>query len=212
MKSQHNLGVPARRMIRRAIKTLKDRYAYVRWVASGNPLPPPHIVKQRVIQEYQTKHNIRNFVETGTYLGDMVEVQCSKFDRVFSIELDRKLHKRAIELFRDRSHVRLLQGDSGELLREVMPELNGTALFWLDGHYSGGITARGVKDCPIFEELECIFEKGAVDKHVLLVDDARCFNGEHGYPTIQELRAFLEFRNIACEFDVKDDIIRIEVL
>ena len=51
----------------------------------------------------------------------------------------------------------IVQGDSGKVLSEILLEINEPAIFWLDGHYTAGITARGVKECPIFEELDCIF-------------------------------------------------------
>jgi hypothetical protein len=39
----------------------------------------------------------------------------------------------------------------------IIKDLNEPAIFWLDGHYSSGITAKGDKICPIFEELDSIF-------------------------------------------------------
>ena len=45
------------------------------WKKSGCPIPAPHIVKQITIQEHQKKYGYSILVETGTYLGDMVEVQ-----------------------------------------------------------------------------------------------------------------------------------------
>ena len=53
-------------------------------------------------------------------------------------------------------NVELLHGDSGTELGNVMNKINQPALFWLDGHYSAGVTAKGDKDTPIYEELVCI--------------------------------------------------------
>ena len=52
-----------------------------------------------------------------------------------------------------------------------------------------GDTAKGSKFCPIYEELNAIFT--SIDKHCLLIDDARLFNGADDYPTLDELKGFI---------------------
>jgi hypothetical protein len=47
--------------------------------------------------------------------------------------------------------ITVLQGDSGNVITRVMQEVFQPVLFWLDAHYSGGITARGELDSPIFD-------------------------------------------------------------
>ena len=37
------------------------------WENNGFPVPPPHIVKQIIIKEYQSKYLYKTLVETGTY-------------------------------------------------------------------------------------------------------------------------------------------------
>ena len=101
----------------------------------------------------------------------------------------------------------LCKGDSGKVLPDIMLKLNEPAIFWLDGHYSAGITARGDKDCPIFEELDAIFSKKNFE-HILLIDDARCFIGEDDYPTIEELTNYVRSKNEKYQVDVKHDTIR----
>jgi hypothetical protein len=48
----------------------------------------PHIVKQMAIAEYQQKYGYGTLIETGTYLGDMIEAQKKRFTHIISIELD----------------------------------------------------------------------------------------------------------------------------
>ena len=88
-----------------------------------------------------------------------------------------------------------------------MLKINEPAIFWLDGHYSAGITARGDKDCPIFEELDAIFDKNNFE-HILLIDDARLFIGEGDYPTIEELTNYIRIKKKKYRVNVKHDIIR----
>ena len=177
------------------------------WQKIGSPLPPPHSVKQSIIQEYQQKSRYMVLVETGTYLGDMIEAQKTKFNSIISIELDTYLHEKAKDRFKKDKNVMLVQGDSGKVLPEILKDINEPAIFWLDGHYSTGITAKGEKECPIFEELDAIFDSKKSD-HILLIDDARLFNGEGGYPTIDKLTGYIRNKNEKYLFQSEHDIIR----
>ena len=177
------------------------------WEREGKPHPPPHVVKQKAISFYRDKYHTPVLVETGTFLGDMVEAQKQHFRQVYSIELSKKLYSRAIKRFKDQPNIVLLQGDSGVRLKEITTQLKEPALFWLDGHYSGGITAMGDKECPVREELAAILPdtKG----HVILIDDARLFNGTHDYPTMQELQSIVDKYGGRYYIENADDIIRL---
>ena len=69
------------------------------WEKEGKPFPPPHIVKQNAIREYQQLYNLNTLVESGTYLGDMVEAMQPLFKNIHSIELSEKLHKKVKKRF-----------------------------------------------------------------------------------------------------------------
>lgn len=176
----------------------------------GKPVPPPHQYKQKVLQEYQSKYQCNVLVETGTYLGDMIAAQKDHFKRLFSIELGPQLWKNAVKRFKKHHHITIMQGDSGKVLEEITKQLNEPALFWLDGHYSDGITAKGDSDCPIFGEVDAIFKYKKLD-HVLLIDDARFFNGKGDYPTIEDLTKYIRNKDSRYAVEVKDDIIRYTV-
>ena len=81
-------------------------------------------------------------------------------------------------------------------------------LFWLDGHYSAGITAKGEKETPIWEELEHICDH-PIKNHVILIDDASLFVGKNDYPNLDSLQKFVESRFPDNIFEVRDDMIRI---
>ena len=182
-------------------KELKD------WKKTGCPTPPPHIVKQNAIAEYQQKYGFSTLVETGTFMGDMVEAQKRRFKKIISIELGVYYFTKAQKRFKNDKNVFLVQGDSGKMLSKIVEELERPSIFWLDGHYSGGKTVKGDKECPIFEELDAIFNQKKFD-HVLLIDDARCFRGNNDYPTIQELTEYIKSKNEKYQVEVKHDIIR----
>jgi len=114
----------------------------------------------------------------------MVQAQKNRFNKIISSELGIDLFWEAKKRFKDERHIIILQGDSGNILPIVLKDINEPVIFWLDGHYSGGITAKGNKVCPIFEEIDAIFS-GKKYNHILLIDDARDFNGYVDYPTIE---------------------------
>lgn len=184
-----------------------EKKRFNRWKKNECPNPPPHIVKQNTIAEYQQKHGHTILVETGTYMGDMVEAQKARFKKIISIELSFDLFKQAQKKFNKDDNVFIVQGDSGKVLSEVLKDINEPAIFWLDGHYSAGITAKGEKECPIFEELNAIFNSKRFE-HILLIDDARCFIGKGDYPTIEELTGYIKSKDEKYQVEVKHDIIR----
>ena len=180
----------------------------VAWQRAGKPVPPPHLAKQQVLRHYARTYGLRILVETGTFYGDMVEAMRADFDRVYSIELSKELHQRATQRFSGVENVELIQGDSGTELGNVLKRIEQPALFWLDGHYSAGPTAKGHKDTPIFEELEHILSAQALP-HVIIIDDARCFGADADYPSLDELGEFVRQKRPAADILVQDDSIRI---
>jgi len=186
---------------------LKRREIMNSWRKNGYSVPVPSLVKQGVIIDYQKKYNCSTFIETGTYLGDTVEAMKTKFKKVISIELGMDLYINAKERFLNDKNVEIFQGDSGKVLPQIVLGLKDPAIFWLDGHYSAGITAKGDKICPILEELDAIFDNSNLN-HVLLIDDARDFVGEGDYPTIERLTDYIKSKNERYKVQVKHDIIR----
>lgn len=179
---------------------------YNNWKAKGMPLPPPHVVKQNVVKEYKEKFGLKTLIETGTFLGDMVFSQKENFDKLISIELDNKLYKDARNKLKKYKKIEIIQGDSGKILNRICSNLNEPCLFWLDGHFSAGYTAKGESGTPIIAEIKAILRDDL--NHIILIDDARCFTGQNDYPTLDFLKDFLFNRRKAYKMDVVDDIIR----
>ena len=171
--------------------------------------------KRGVIKYYGKKIKASTLIETGTYQGDMLQAMYSSFENLYSVEIFEELYKKCVKRFEGRNKVHLYNGDSSEFLPVMIKEAldkdeNGAIIFWLDGHYSGKSTGRGVKDTPIYEELEGLFEvlKDKAVQYVICIDDAREFTGKNDYPTLDDL---FEFINANGSFDikVKSDIIRV---
>lgn len=177
------------------------------WIKNGQPLPVSNLSKQQVLLAFQKRYGISTFVETGTYLGDTTYAMADHFQTLYSIELSGHFHALAKKRFQKFAHIHLLLGDSAEVLKKVVPELKSRAIFWLDGHYSGGLTAKGEKECPVFEELTAIF--ASPHEHLIFIDDARLFVGKNDYPTIEALQHFVSFRRAAYTLTIENDCIRL---
>jgi len=184
------------------------RRKYHRWVRSGAVLPLPNWGKQRVVIEYIHRFAPAVFVETGTYRGKMVYAVMPHVRAIYSIELDPTHYRNAHRRFAGYRNIHIRQGQSGEVLPEIMKEIQQPCLFWLDAHWSGGSTAKADLETPIMEEMECILNHPLAERHVLLIDDARCFTGQNDYPTLQGLEQRIGAAQPDWVFKVEDDIIR----
>ena len=142
-------------------------------------------LKKLVLEKYPNKY----FVETGTSLGDSVQValDCG-FEKIITMEINPEKVKNAKKRFSDQikeGRVTILEGDTIKTFPEALKLLDGPATFWLDAHWDEG--PRGEYLCPLPIELEEI-QKTSVKNHILLIDDRRLFgldNTTWGY-TIDE--------------------------
>ena len=187
---------------------LKEIKVINNWKKMGKPIPPPHLIKRETVKEYAYKFSTEIFIETGTYHGAMILGTKKFFNQIYSIELDKDLYLKAKKLFRKYDNIHILQGDSSKILPELLDKIKKPCLFWLDAHYSGGVTVKGNLNTPIIIELKSIFSHKIKD-HVILIDDARCFTGEEDYPTIRALEEFVMKNRPDYLFEIFYDIIRI---
>src|SRR5512140_1974406 len=128
------------------------------------------------------------------------------FERIWTIELNAAFARRAAHRLRRYANVEVLEGDSTTVLPALLARVREPALFWLDGHWSGGLTARGEKDTPLLAELAAIAESG-VRGHVVLIDDARCL-GTGDYPALAELERRARAIPGIERVEVAEDIVR----
>ena len=178
------------------------------WQKRPRTLPLPHLLKQKILKGYANEYKLSILVETGTYMGEMVEALRSSFQEVYSIELSEKFVRRARTYFRYCKNVNILQGDSGDVIGDLIQKVDRPTLFWLDGHWSADETARGKKSTPIMEELGHILNAKDL-RHIILIDDARAFGKSEDYPTMDELAEFVHSFRKNIQIVSEDDIIRI---
>jgi hypothetical protein len=187
---------------------LRAPYRIREWERKGRPVPPPNVLKQQVLREYARRYGVRVFIETGTLLGEMDFVLKDQFARMVTIELSPEFHARAVRRLGRFRHIECLRGDSGALLPSVLAGITEPCLLWLDAHYSAGKTAKGDLETPISVELDAVL-RHPVRGHVVLIDDARLFDGTHDYPPLNNLEHRVREVRPDLKFEVLDDSIRI---
>jgi hypothetical protein len=177
------------------------------WKLRGEPERSPHLLKQRTVRDYAQRYGLRVMVETGTYYGEMVAAMKSRVDEIHSVEFDSRLAARAQKKFSRWPHIHILQGDSQQVVPEILKSLTRPALFWLDAGYYGWAGLQGDKQ-RLTSELEAILGH-RIPGHVILMDDARGLNGQNGAPTVEQVKQRIEAAFPGREVSVKYDILRI---
>jgi hypothetical protein len=157
--------------------------------------------KVETFKKYKKPSEI--FIETGSYLGDGIQRALdARYRQIHSIELSPELFLQCVNRFND-PNVHLYQGNSISVLPMILDGLQTYATFWLDAHYSGGITAQGNENSPILSELE-IIKNHRIKEHTILIDDLRgWYHSTHGFDTLDLMRKILEI-NPMYEFTLED--------
>jgi hypothetical protein len=181
------------------------RLRFLAQVSAGTYVSPPHSIKVRVLRSYLPRLRKPLFVETGTFLGDTVAAVKRFCGKVISIEIQPDLYSFAKRRFAQDVNVELICGDCVKELPLVLDRIREPAVFWLDGHHSGGITGRGLQPDPIVTSLQQI-RRHSIDTHTLLIDDARCFASQN-QPSFAEVVHELNAINPHYRISVHHDII-----
>jgi hypothetical protein len=153
---------------------------------------PHSLSKLRNIDKLRRRTGARVLIETGTYRG-VTAARCARlFERVITIELDPKLHREAAAYLSRWPNVEPILGDCLAALPSILdrPDVQDVLVF-LDGHFSGGVTAHGDVPEPAVLELDVLARYKAKLRGIV-VDDFRCFGTEPGMPTKAELMHVLE--------------------
>ena len=167
-----------------AVTNEKQFSAINRWAENSYSSPSPHFVKQSIVLRNVIPDSTT--VETGTYMGETTELLETKSMKVISIEPEENLFKMAQLKFAGKPKFQIINGTSEDIFPSLIPTLSGDVSFWLDGHFSAGITYRGPKETPILDELRIIEDNMMnFQRVVVMVDDIRCFD-----PTLPEYSTY----------------------
>jgi len=179
-----------------------------RWRRDGWTVPPPCFVRRAMLLAEARAVGAEILVETGTFLGDTTWAERKNFRRIYTVEVEPALAALARERFKGCPSVTLVEGDSATALPGICRELDGPSLFFLDGHYSGGFTGMGSKECPVLEELRAIFLH-TTHPFRIVIDDARLFGTNPSYPDLATLEGCLAEQGGKMSMRVENDAILI---
>jgi len=113
------------------------------------------------------------FIETGTCTGDTTFSVEPYFNMVYTIELSEKLFNSTRSRYIG-NKINFIHGDSSIVFQNLLPLIKSDAIFFLDGHWSSGDTAKGTKDCPLIEEIQYINDLYK-NNAIIIIDDFRLF-------------------------------------
>lgn len=113
------------------------------------------------------------FVETGTYLGETLQVMEPIFNKLYTIEIKEEFINNVKSRYIG-TKINFICGDSSVELEKLSSVLDDNTVFFLDGHWSAGNTGKGEKDCPLYEEVTGIANNF---RHtgIIIIDDFRLF-------------------------------------
>jgi hypothetical protein len=148
-------------------------------------------LKISLLEQLKQIFKIKVFIETGTYLGDTTIKGAKIFDEVHTIELSLKLYLKALQRLKTLRNVSVYLGDSSKIFPKLLLNIDYPILFYLDGHYSGHVTAKGSSYTPLVDELNAI-ASAKKENSVILIDDIRLFQGSLFQEKILTLNLGLE--------------------
>lgn len=152
--------------------------------------------------DYLHKYSVGDtFIETGTYLGNTIRLAKKfGFKTIHSIELDKYLFDEATNLFKEDSSIFIHHGDSIDILKKILPELQVSATFWLDAHASGPLPGGRTGGSPVLDELN-IIKSYPLKAHTIFIDDRRLF-GSTEWSFVSEHDALDLIKSINPDYNI----------
>lgn len=188
----------------------------VSWEQSGFNLPAPRAVKCATLARWGIAS--APWIETGTAHGKTTKWLAERYPSVISLEPEPELYSLATTRLSGLENVTLICGTSEECFGSAVSQIVGDQVnFWLDGHYSQGVTYAGTRDTPVLFELKEIrssLESERLRKIAVLIDDVRLFVSRHsekpqepgreGYPSLTALVEWAD--SVELRWSIENDI------
>lgn len=129
-------------------------------------------IVQFILNSVENKYPI--FIESGTYRGDTIFKMEPLFDTLHTIEIKEEFYNTVKNLYNG-TKINFHLGASEELLCSIIQlHKHENIMFFLDGHWSSGNTGKGIKDCPLDEEISMIINN-LEGSGIIIIDDFRLF-------------------------------------
>lgn len=147
-----------------------------------------------------------NFVETGTYKGLTILPMSQHFKKLYTIEINEKAYEFCRDEAKKRNinNIQFVLGDSAIQMNNIINNFNenDSVVFFLDGHVTNnnsGFTGKGIKDVPVMEELNSIYNNFKGDG-IIIIDDTRLFNKNKSKETADADWSDINLQNILKNF------------
>tara|TARA_B100001094_G_scaffold333314_1_gene410610 strand:- start:142 stop:672 length:531 start_codon:yes stop_codon:yes gene_type:complete len=167
-------------------------------------MPSLKVEELKEIQELYSYNINYNFIETGSYMGSTIDNIKNNFKNIYTIELNENLYNYCKKKFENDKNINCLKGESYIKLQEILKDINNDTIFFLDGHYSGNETSKGIEDVPLLRELEVI-NKNFKNKGIIIIDDLRLFgsNGNEDWSKITKKNILEKIDNIKFNLTIE---------
>jgi hypothetical protein len=128
---------------------------------------------KRVVEALIKAANVRNFVETGTFLGHTTRDVATTFPHlnIHTVELVFSTFKKNEDSFKNFKNIKAVNGDSCKFLKDLTLD-DGPTLYYLDAHWGDSH--------PLREELAIIRDR-AIGNEIIVIDDFQVPNRPFGY-------------------------------
>lgn len=129
------------------------------------------------VNDLTRNYSLTEFVETGCFQGEALDyAQRLGYSNLYSCDIDPLRVKECQTRF---PNAVVVHQESVGFLEQVLPRVQGAALFWLDAHYPAdyGQEETTATKFPIIEEILRIKQyKTDYQQDVIIIDDIRVFD------------------------------------
>lgn len=141
-----------------------------------------------VIAEYEfiklkKKFDIKNVVETGSYVFSTTKWLCENFDLVYTYENNEHFYGVGVDKVRTFTNVRAFLEDSISGLQKLKDKLPEPTIFFLDAHWG--------EYCPLLDELDVISTLNTTP--IIVIHDFKTNNPDLGFDRYNENDFCLEW-------------------
>ena len=138
-------------------------------------------VPHRILETYKQLDDCFDFyytIELGTDICKIASKRYKYFEqgifdhnKIHTDELDNSFDNQCSYL---NDRLTLINDDSVNALKDLLPNINQRVCFWLDAHSGAQKYARGLVDVPLLQELDVI-KQHPIKNHIIAIDDAHLF-------------------------------------
>lgn len=141
-----------------------------------------------IIAEYEfiklkKKFDIKNVVETGSYVFSTTKWLCENFDLVYTYENNEHFYGVGVDKVRTFTNVRTFLEDSISGLQKLKDKLPEPTIFFLDAHWG--------EYCPLLDELDVISTLNTTP--IIVIHDFKTNNPDLGFDRYNENDFCLEW-------------------